>query len=1246
MNRIILYLLIYLLPLSSFAQWQAISNENKDKTEPLIKVLSDDKNSTVIKINISGFQLNEFTSGNELFQSVDLLSESFVNNPGDPMLPNISSIIAIPDDAEVSYEILETGVQQTFYNINLPPCRKSWFEGKPESEYLKSDKVYSSSEIFPSELVSIGTPGVFRDFRIVRFSVFPIRYIPANQELQVISSITIKINHYSGNSISPKGKSVKSIAPSFAGLYQSFILNYRSALSNLYYGNENGRDVMLCIMPDSYVSTFQPYADWKTQTGTEVHITKFSDIGAVANSATIVKNHITDAYHNWEYPPTYVLLVGDAGVCPRKTVYYDYSFANEDFFVEIDGNDYLPEMMIGRFPVNSTYDLQVLTAKAMNYEKTPYTTSTDWFKKGISCSNNEYASQISTKRYTSNVMIQDGGFTSVDTLMSNSPCTMDLTDVITAINNGRSFLNYRGEGWSDGWWAHCYPFSVSDVSNINNGKKLTFVTSIGCGVAMFDAGGGNCFGEEWLKLGTPSSVRGAIAFVGPTSNTHTQYNNKIDRGIYVGMFREGLETPGQALLRGKLYMYNSYGANDPWMEYQYRVFTVLGDPSVHIWKNIPLAINVNYPLSVPLGYSQNEITVTYASTGMPVENAQVTITGNSVFASAFTDQNGQIILGITTQTLDSLIITVRGDDVIPFQQKIGVNQLNVHVGPLGIPDINGINGNLDNLMSPNEDFDISFTLKDWGVQTASNTMASLTSLDTNLQVLTTTPINYGDITSGNFVTGSPFHIHVNQNSAIGSQVRMNLHVTSGANSWDYLFYHPVDGCKLIYDNNAIVDNATLSPNAELDPGETVNLFLTIRNIGADAAPNVSSILRTNDPYITIHDSIGTFGTVNVNSTGTNTTDYYELSASSSCPIDYIADFTLILTAQGNYNYSTTVSFSLPVGMSDSLDPTGPDTYGYYAYSSDDTLFNQAPVYNWTEISGVGTQINIQSSEYTETVSIPFPFKYYGTNFSNLRINTDGFIAFGSGTETSYNNIALPASEGISSMVAIFWDDLFSDSYFNTQDIYYWHDLANHRFIIEWDSLAHWGEELWPNYEIFQIILNDPAYYTDPPTGDGEIIFQYKNVLNPNSCTVGIENNTEDGALQYVFNNTYQLSASVLKNNFAIKFTTESPTFKTPVYIPDINIINKSGLFTVYPNPFNQNTVINYTLSEQSSVSLKIFDMNGHLVKELFDGSQHAGEYIVDWNGQNSKGIQLNAGMYFVKLVSNNVIQTIKLCKLK
>ena len=122
------------------------------------------------------------------------------------------------------------------------------------------------------------------------------------------------------------------------------------------------------------------------------------------------------------------MLVGDDGVFPKQIC--SYGFPNEDFFVEIDGNDFFPELFIGRLTNESDYGMQVMINKFLMYEKTPYTASTDWFKKGICCSNDAYASQIETKRFAAKRMLQDGGFTSVDTMMSDPGCTYNVTDVV------------------------------------------------------------------------------------------------------------------------------------------------------------------------------------------------------------------------------------------------------------------------------------------------------------------------------------------------------------------------------------------------------------------------------------------------------------------------------------------------------------------------------------------------------------------------------------------------------------------------------------------------------------------------------------------------------------------------------------------------------------------------------------------------------------------------------------------------
>ena len=64
-------------------------------------------------------------------------------------------------------------------------------------------------------------------------------------------------------------------------------------------------------------------------------------------------------------------------------------------------------------------------------------------------------------------------------------------------------------------------------------------------------------------------------------------------GIYLGMFRRwswqlrDMESPGESLLNGKMFMYLTFG-NDYWVPYHFRIYNILGDPSIHVWKEIPL----------------------------------------------------------------------------------------------------------------------------------------------------------------------------------------------------------------------------------------------------------------------------------------------------------------------------------------------------------------------------------------------------------------------------------------------------------------------------------------------------------------------------------------------------------------------------------------------------------------------------------------------------------------------------------
>lgn len=671
-----LAILIIICTLQSFGQWISFGKEKANPQKPKIELLSSNSKSSVIKIDLSGILIQDLQNPASKLKKVDLLTESFTTEIGMPELSYISTMLAIPDNASLSFKILNIGEIMTIKDIDVAAARKSWIEGETEPKY-SAVKPGIKNDFWPAEYVSISEPSIFRDFKVARVSVFPARYNTGKRELQVASSITIEINYGNISNINSKNIENKEISPSFAALYRATILNYNDALK-LYNAKDNEEEIVLFLVPDNFASTFTDYIEWKKQSGYKAILKTFTDIGSnAATNPVTIKNYITTMYNSTERP-AYVVLVGDDGIFPKKMITSDnYTFPNENYFVTVDGTDFIPDILIGRIPANNTQELSTILNRAISYEKTPYTTNAsnpDWFKKAIMCSNNEYASQAETKRFVRNILVNNGSFIQVDTLMSKSPCTADLNDVLSIINEGRGFINYRGEGWDFGWMANCYYFSTTDVdSYVNNGRMFPFFTSIGCGVAMFNSTSGDCFAERWLKIGTQANPRGAVAFVGPTTNSHTAYNNSIDRGIYKGMFQENMRTPGQALLRGKTEMYNDFGVSDFYTQYQYEIFTVLGDPSTRIWKTTPLAISADHLQAVDTGSQVITVTVKYASNNNPVVNANVNILGSNICVNAKTNATGLATLNIHPTIIGEVLkVTVTGEDVIPYFGTITV----------------------------------------------------------------------------------------------------------------------------------------------------------------------------------------------------------------------------------------------------------------------------------------------------------------------------------------------------------------------------------------------------------------------------------------------------------------------------------------------------------------------------------------------------------------------------------------------
>jgi hypothetical protein len=78
-------------------------------------------------------------------------------------------------------------------------------------------------------------------------------------------------------------------------------------------------------------------------------------------------------------------------------------------------------------------------------------------------------------------------------------------------------------------------------------------------------------------------------------------------------------------------------------------------------------------------------------------------------------------------------------------------------------------------------------------------------------------------------------------------------------------------------------------------------------------------------------------------------------------------------------------------------------------------------------------------------------------------------------------------------------------------------------------------------------------------------------------------------------------------------------------------INDNQFLYIYPNPFRFTTRINYTLARQSHVLLRIYNVNGQLVKTLVNAKQNPGTYEMIWDGKNDLNVKVNSGVYILQI---------------
>ena len=87
--------------------------------------------------------------------------------------------------------------------------------------------------------------------------------------------------------------------------------------------------------------------------------------------------------------------------------------------------------------------------------------------------------------------------------------------------------------------------------------------------------------------------------------------------------------------------------------------------------------------------------------------------------------------------------------------------------------------------------------------------------------------------------------------------------------------------------------------------------------------------------------------------------------------------------------------------------------------------------------------------------------------------------------------------------------------------------------------------------------------------------------------------------------------------------------------------NEITLNAAYPNPFNPSITISFSIPEDMSVDLKVYDISGRVVTELMSGIQSADNYSVNWDADN-----FSSGIYLVQLMAGSEVHTQKIMLIK
>ncbi|MCK4414151.1 MAG: right-handed parallel beta-helix repeat-containing protein [Candidatus Eisenbacteria sp.] len=95
-----------------------------------------------------------------------------------------------------------------------------------------------------------------------------------------------------------------------------------------------------------------------------------------------------------------------------------------------------------------------------------------------------------------------------------------------------------------------------------------------------------------------------------------------------------------------------------------------------------------------------------------------------------------------------------------------------------------------------------------------------------------------------------------------------------------------------------------------------------------------------------------------------------------------------------------------------------------------------------------------------------------------------------------------------------------------------------------------------------------------------------------------------------------------------------------------DLTRRAALLGNQPNPFARSTMVSFALSQGERVTLDIYDPSGRRIARLHEGWLPAGLHQASWNGGTLDGGQAGSGVYFYRLRAGDLIESMRMLRLR